>query len=105
MAPWCWLMGSPGMEQTDRLWFSATPEDLSAANRAIWLFFWVELLPRFSWNKCFSPTGGDVACSPPCPKGSLAAATCEDMGHQSHSLQGVRTMSHLPSQTSPSMWK
>jgi len=45
MAPWCWLMGTPRMEQTNRLWFSAAPEDLSAANRAGWLVSLVELLP------------------------------------------------------------
>lgn len=55
MAPWCWLLGSPGTEQTDRLWFSATPEDLSAANRAIWLFFW--------WNCSHGSPGTSV--SPP----------------------------------------
>lgn len=108
MAPWCWLMGTPGAEQTDRLCFSAASEDLSASNRAVWLGFLVELLPWFSWNKCFTPTGGAVACSPPCPEDSLAAATCgiSDRGHQSHSLRGMRTMmSHLPSLTGPSMWK
>lgn len=91
MAPWRWLTGTPGTEQTDGLWFSALPEDLSAADRAIWMVFLVELLPWFSWSTCFTPSGGAVACSPPCPKDSLAAAMCEDMGHKRHILQSVRT--------------
>lgn len=55
MAPWRWLTGTPGTEQTDGLWFSALHKDLSAADRAIWMFFW--------WN-C-SPGSPGVRVSPP----------------------------------------
>lgn len=55
MAPWRWLTGTPGTEQTDGLWFSALPEDLSAADRAIWMFFFGGIAPLVLLEYVFHP--------------------------------------------------